>query len=76
MRLFYKLTSLFAQFVGNLSEADWASRHLADEGPGLSDNAEYLSKDSSVSGLSLALHHMGLVRPLGESPMQAPTSRG
>ena len=61
--------TLIKQFLHNLDEADWVSRHVADRGPDLPDPSRLYGADRSVSSLSLALRQMGLVRQTPESAL-------
>lgn len=53
---------LIKQFLHNLDEADWVSRHVADGSVDLPQSVNTAGPDRSVSSLSLALQQMGLVR--------------
>jgi len=69
MGLFHSARILFSQFVHNLGATDWASRHVFDDGYDLGDAARLNYSEEPVSGLSVALQHMGLIRPVpSESP--------
>ncbi len=50
------------QFLHNLDEANWISRHVADRGLDLPNLSRLYGADGSASSLSLALGQMGLVR--------------
>ena len=68
MALYQQAHILLKQFLHNLNEEDWASRHVADREPdNLGPSAETIS-DIPVSSLSLALRQMGLVRQSPEPP--------
>ena len=58
---------LLKQFLHNLDEADWASRHIADLGPDL-PAASRTNADGSASSLAIALQQMGLVSQSSDSP--------
>lgn len=62
MALVQNARTLIKQFLHNLDEADWISRHVADRGPDLPKSAQLYGADRSTSSLSLALSQMGLVR--------------
>ncbi len=62
MTLIHHARTLIQQFLHNLDEADWVSRHVADSGPDLPQTSPFYGADTSTSSLSLALRQMGLVR--------------
>ena len=69
MALVQRARKLIQQFLHNLDEADWVSRHVADRGPDQPEPSKFYGADQSTSSLSLALRQMGLVR---QSPEAVP----
>ena len=67
MKFYYRAQTLLKQFIHNLDEDNWASRHVGDAGPDLPAAAEPALSGRGVSSLSLALQQMGLIRQPIES---------
>ena len=68
MTFYAQAQTLIKQFLHNLDEADWASRHVADQELGTSATRQFASRQST-SSLSLALSQMGIVRQSTDGPL-------
>jgi hypothetical protein len=62
MTLYQHARTLFKQMIHNLSEDDWASRHLHDRLADIQPSPQIIPAGYAVSSLTIALWQMGLVR--------------
>ncbi|HLJ57662.1 MAG TPA: hypothetical protein VKT77_21685 [Chthonomonadaceae bacterium] len=63
MKLLKNVRAAIRQFLNNLGEPGWASRHVADGGPDLPTPAPLFNSAETASSLSIALQQMGFIRP-------------